>query len=60
MLGIHNGNRAASALVREDLRNNPAVYPGQDVMRRLHPYHSYSLEEMRALNRSWTRVRNGQ
>jgi putrescine transport system substrate-binding protein len=60
VVGQPSGNRAAFALVREDLRDNPAVYPGQDVMRRLRPYHSYSLEEMRALNRSWTRVRNGQ
>lgn len=60
VVGQANGNRAAYALVREDLRNSPAVYPDQDVMRRLHAYQSYSLEEMRGLNRSWTRVRNGQ
>lgn len=60
VVGQANANRAAYALVRADLRNSPAIYPDQDVMRRLRAYQSYSLEEMRALNRSWTRVRNGQ
>lgn len=60
VVGQANGNRGACALVREDLRQDPAIYPTRDVMRRLHPYHSYSLEEVCLFNRSWTRVRKGQ
>jgi len=60
VVGQPNGNAAASEFVNAGLRDDPAVYPTPELMQRLHLYEKYSLEDMRVLNRIWSRVRNGQ
>jgi len=55
-----NGNAAALPLVDEALRNDPAVYPSDEVKARLHPDLSESQAFSRELNRAWTRIRTGQ
>jgi putrescine transport system substrate-binding protein len=55
-----NANVAATALVNEELRNDPGIYPSAEVKARLHPNLAKSAEFTRALNRSWTRFVTGQ
>ena len=55
-----NGNAKALPLINEAMRNDPNVYPGDDVRARLHPDLAESAEFSRELNRAWTRIRTGQ
>jgi putrescine transport system substrate-binding protein len=55
-----NANAAATALVEEDLRNNPGVYPTPEVKARLQPNLTKSADFTRLLNRAWTRFTTGQ
>ena len=55
-----NGNAAALPLMDEAMRNDPNVYPSEEVRARLHPDLAESPEFSRELNRAWTRIRTGQ
>ena len=55
-----NANAAATALVEEELRNNPGVYPTPEVKARLQPNLTKSADFTRLLNRAWTRFTTGQ
>jgi putrescine transport system substrate-binding protein len=54
------GNAAALALVSDEVKNDPSVYPTDEVRKKLHPHLAESSEYSRELNRAWTRVRTGQ
>jgi putrescine transport system substrate-binding protein len=54
-----NANDKATALVSEDLRNDPGTYPTAEVKARLKPNLTKSAEFTRLLNRSWTRFTTG-
>jgi putrescine transport system substrate-binding protein len=53
-------NAAAMALVNEDLRNDPGIFPTPEVKERLQPNHAKSAEFTRLLNRSWTKFMTGR
>ena len=55
-----NGNAASLPLVRDDVKNDPSLYPTEEVRKKLHAHLAESQEFSRDLNRSWTRVRTGQ
>ena len=55
-----SGNAAALPLVNEAMRNDPNVYPSDEVRARLHPDLAESPAFSRDLNRAWTRIRTGQ
>jgi putrescine transport system substrate-binding protein len=55
-----NANAKATALVSEDLRNDPGTYPTAEVKARLKPNLTKSAEFTRLLNRSWTRFTTGR
>jgi putrescine transport system substrate-binding protein len=55
-----NANAAATPLVNEALRNDPAVYPTAEVKARLQPNLTKSADYTRLLNRSWTRFMTGK
>jgi putrescine transport system substrate-binding protein len=55
-----SGNAAATALVNEELRNDPGIYPTPEVKARLQPSLAKSAEFTRALNRTWTRFVTGR
>jgi putrescine transport system substrate-binding protein len=55
-----NANTAATPLVNEDLRNDPAIYPTDEIRGRLQPNLTKSAEFTRQLNRSWTRFMTGK
>ena len=54
------GNAASVALVNEDVRNDPGVYPPPEVKAKLFPDLSETDEYTRLLNRTWTRFTTGK
>jgi putrescine transport system substrate-binding protein len=55
-----NANAKATALVNEELRNDPGIYPSPETKARLQPNLSKSAEFTRLLNRAWTRFTTGR
>lgn len=58
-LGYPNGNRDATALVDERLRNDPMLYPPKSVMDNLFPLKTLPLKLERVRTRTWSRIKNG-
>jgi len=59
-IGYANGNAASLPYVNADLKNNPLVYPPEEVRKRLFSAIAHSPEFSREQNRAWTRVKTGQ
>jgi putrescine transport system substrate-binding protein len=59
-VGYANGNAKSLPYVNEGLRNDPAVYPPQEVRQTLRTVTARSQEYSRELNRAWTRIKTGQ
>ena len=59
-VGYASANSAAKALVSEDLRNDPAVYPPEDVIGKLVDTRKLPLEENDARQRAWTTIKSGR
>jgi putrescine transport system substrate-binding protein len=55
-----NANAKATALVNEEIRNDPGIYPDAETKARLQPNLSKSAEYTRLLNRAWTRFTTGR
>ena len=55
-----NANAAATALLDEDLRSDPGIYPPPEVRARLRTNLAKSAEFTRLLNRTWTRFTTGR
>lgn len=55
-----NANAAATALVDEELRSDPGIYPTPQVKAKLQPNLTKTPEFTRLLNRSWTRFTTGK
>ena len=55
-----NANAKATALVNEELRNDPGIYPTPEVKARLQANLTKSAEFTRLLNRAWTRFTTGR
>ncbi len=56
-VGQANGNAGALPLVSEAIRNDPEIYPGEEVFRRLTLDKSWSAEQLREVNRAWARIK---
>jgi putrescine transport system substrate-binding protein len=52
-------NRAAFALLDPTVRNDPAIYPPEAVMKMLHPVRMRQPDASRIVTRNWTRFRTG-
>jgi putrescine transport system substrate-binding protein len=57
--GFAVANPAAVARLEPALRNNPIVYPADDVRARFTLGRAYTMEETRFLSRTWLRMRTG-
>lgn len=55
-----NLNKAATPLVAEEVRNNPGIYPTDEVKKNLFALKAHSADYDRLLTRSWTRIKTGQ
>jgi len=59
-VGQANGNAASLPHVAEAIRNDPAIYPTEEVYARLTIDQVWSPEMTRDVNRAWTRIKSGQ
>jgi putrescine transport system substrate-binding protein len=59
-VGQANGNAASLPYVAEAIRSNPTIYPSEEVYRRLTIDRSWSPEQMREVNRAWTRIKTAR
>jgi putrescine transport system substrate-binding protein len=55
-----NANQAATKLVDPSVRDNPNVYPPEDVFKRLFVTTTKNQDLLREVNRQWTHVQTGQ
>jgi putrescine transport system substrate-binding protein len=55
-----NGNAAATALVKEEIRNDPGIYPNADVMKTLYAFPDLTAKVQRLMTRSWTAIKSGK
>lgn len=55
-----NGNAAAFALVNDEVKNDPGVYPTPEVKAKLFPSLAYSEEFTRKMTRMWTKFTTGK
>jgi putrescine transport system substrate-binding protein len=55
-----NANKAATALVDESVRNDPGIYPPEDVKQRLVTIGTLPDKVQREKVRTWTRIKSGQ
>ncbi|MBC8211728.1 MAG: polyamine ABC transporter substrate-binding protein [Gammaproteobacteria bacterium] len=55
-----NANSKATALVDEEIRNDPGIYPQQETRNKLLVLKTPSEKEARAMTRAWTRVKTGK
>ncbi|TCK07432.1 putrescine transport system substrate-binding protein [Marinobacterium mangrovicola] len=54
-----NGNAAATPLIDEEIRNNPGIYPSDEISEKLYTFADLDPKVIRAMTRSWTRVTAG-
>jgi putrescine transport system substrate-binding protein len=54
-----NSNRAANALVRPEILNDPAIYPNDKVKSRLYTTEEMDMATQRVRTRIWTRITTG-
>ena len=59
-VGQANGNAASLPYVTEAIRNNPAIYPTEEVFKRLTLDRAWSQELMREIHRAWSRIKSGR
>jgi len=57
MIGSGNVNAAAMPFIDDVVRNNMAVFPGAEGMKKLQMLKDYGRRERRVLNRIWTEVK---
>lgn len=59
-LQFPNANNAATPLVDEEYRNDPGIYPSEDMLKKLYAFPDLSAKGQRAMTRSWTKVKSGK
>jgi putrescine transport system substrate-binding protein len=55
-----NGNAAATPLVDEAIRNDPGIYPTDDVMEKLYAFSDLPAKVQRSMTRMWTKIKAGK
>ncbi|AIR68217.1 spermidine/putrescine ABC transporter substrate-binding protein PotF [Dickeya fangzhongdai] len=55
-----NPNKEATALVKDEVRNNPNIYPPADIRAKLFTLKVQSPKIDRVITRSWTKVKSGK
>lgn len=59
-LQFPNANSASTPLVDEQYRNDPGIYPGEQMLEKLYAFPDLSARGQRAMTRSWTRIKSGR
>lgn len=55
-----NGNKPSQALLDKEVKDDPAVYPSDEVLAKLYTTTAYPPAVQREVTRGWTRVKTGQ
>jgi putrescine transport system substrate-binding protein len=55
-----NGNLASQKFIKQEILEDPAVYPDAATMRRLYTITAQDQKTLRLANRLWTRVKTGK
>ena len=55
-----NGNAKATELVDEAIRQDPGIYPSEEVMAKLYAFPDLPAPAQRAMTRSWTKIKSGR
>ncbi len=55
-----NANKAATPLVKAEVRDNPSIYPPADIRARLYTLQVQSPKLDRVITRAWTKVKSGK
>jgi putrescine transport system substrate-binding protein len=55
-----NANVPSKALIKPEVRDNPSVYPSEEVMKRLFTNTAFDERLQRTVTRLWTRVKTGR
>ncbi|TPE53672.1 polyamine ABC transporter substrate-binding protein [Amaricoccus solimangrovi] len=55
-----NANTASLPLVDPEIRDDPAIFPGPDVLAKLYPAQVYDARTDRLITKLWTRAKTGQ
>lgn len=55
-----NPNKASDELVDPEVRNDPAIYPSDEVMSRLYVNVPRPMAAQRLMTRTWSRIKSGQ
>jgi putrescine transport system substrate-binding protein len=59
-IGYANGNRASLPFLEARIRDDPAIYPPDDIRLQLHPDTPETPGYKRDAGRAWTRIKTGQ
>ncbi|MNP73764.1 Putrescine-binding periplasmic protein precursor [compost metagenome] len=59
-VGYANPNSKAGEFMDEEVRNNPEVYPPQEVLDKLFVSHELPPKILRLMTRSWTKIKSGK
>nr|WP_043310001.1 polyamine ABC transporter substrate-binding protein [Pseudomonas sp. ML96] len=59
-VGYANPNPASDKLMDQEVRNNPAIYPSPEVMRKLYISSELPPKIMRQMTRSWSAIKSGK
>jgi len=59
-VGYANPNLKAGELMDQEVRNDPSIYPPQEVLDRLYVSAELPAKIQRLMNRSWTKVKSGK
>lgn len=54
-----NGNIASKDKIQDEIKNNPSIYPTDEVMAKLYTVTAFDTKAQRALTRIWTRFKTG-
>lgn len=57
--GYANGNRSATPLVDPAVTGDPAIYPDENIKKKLQPVLIYPPKKERNRSRTWTRIKTG-
>lgn len=59
-LQFPNANSAATPLVDEEYRNDPGIYPDDEMLKKLYAFPDLSAKGQRTMTRSWTKIKSGK
>jgi putrescine transport system substrate-binding protein len=60
MIAYANGNLASQKYMSKAVLDDPGVYPGPELMKKLYTINARDARTQRIINRLWTRIKTGR